>query len=91
MGTHSSILAWEIHGRRSLAGYSPWSRKESDTTEQLTFSPFTFIDFSMPRKHLKRYKGSFEPVLSLQQGTGIGDMFCSSVHNPLLYNLIFLL
>ena len=23
------------HGQRSLAGYSPWSRKESDTTERL--------------------------------------------------------
>ena len=26
----------ESHGQRSLAGYSPWGRKESDTTEQLT-------------------------------------------------------
>ena len=34
--THSSILAWEFHGQRSLAGYSPWGLKESDTTEQLT-------------------------------------------------------
>ena len=25
------------HGRRSLVGYSPWGRKESDTTEQLHF------------------------------------------------------
>ena len=32
MATHSSILAWEIP-QRSLVGYSPWSRKESDTTE----------------------------------------------------------
>ena len=24
------------HGQRSPAGYSPWGRKESDTTEQLT-------------------------------------------------------
>ena len=24
------------HGQRSLAGYSPWGHKESDTTEQLT-------------------------------------------------------
>ena len=24
---NSSILAWEIHRQRSLAGYSPWSRK----------------------------------------------------------------
>ena len=23
------------HGQRSLVGYSPWGRKESDTTEQL--------------------------------------------------------
>ena len=26
----------EFHGQRSLAVYGPWSRKESDTTEQLT-------------------------------------------------------
>ena len=32
MATHSSILAWEIPW--SLAGYSPWGRKESDTTER---------------------------------------------------------
>ena len=32
MATHSGILVWEV-GRRSLAGYSPWGRKESDTTE----------------------------------------------------------
>ena len=25
--THSSILAWEIHGRESLAGYRPWGHK----------------------------------------------------------------
>ena len=30
---HSTILAWEIQGQRSLVGYSPWGRKESDTTE----------------------------------------------------------
>ena len=25
----------KLHGRRNLLGYSPWGRKESDTTEQL--------------------------------------------------------
>jgi len=30
------FLPEEFHGQRSLAGYSPWSRKESDTTERLT-------------------------------------------------------
>ena len=38
MATHSSILAGESHGQRSLEGYSPWGCKESDTTEQLTLS-----------------------------------------------------
>ena len=28
----------EFHGQRSLAGYSPWGRKESDMTEKLTVS-----------------------------------------------------
>ena len=28
MATHSSILAWGIHGQRSLVGYSPWGCKE---------------------------------------------------------------
>ena len=38
----SSILAWEIsYGQRSLAGHSPWGRKELDMTEQLTLSLFT--------------------------------------------------
>ena len=32
MVTHSSILAWEFHGQRSLVGYNPWGCKESDTT-----------------------------------------------------------
>ena len=27
MAAHSSILAWRIHGQRSLAGYSPWGAK----------------------------------------------------------------
>ena len=36
--THSGVLAWESHGQRSLAGYSPWGPKEPDMTERLTES-----------------------------------------------------
>ena len=32
MATHSSILAWRIHGQGSLAGYSPWGCKELGMT-----------------------------------------------------------
>ena len=31
MATHSSILAWGIHGQRRQVGNSPWGQKESDT------------------------------------------------------------
>ena len=37
MATHSSILPEESHEQSSLAGYSPWGRKESNMTEQLHF------------------------------------------------------
>ena len=30
------FLPGESHGQKSLAGYSPWGHKESDTTEGLT-------------------------------------------------------
>ena len=30
------FLPGESHRQRSLAGYSPWSRKESNTNERLT-------------------------------------------------------
>ena len=31
------FLPGKSHGQRTLAGYSPWGRKESDTTERLHF------------------------------------------------------
>ena len=34
--THSSILASRIPWTESLVGYSPWSHKELDMTEQLS-------------------------------------------------------
>ena len=33
MATHSRFLPGESHGQGSLAGYSPWGRKESDMTK----------------------------------------------------------
>ena len=40
MATHSSTLAWKIPWVESVVGYSPWGRKESDTTERLHFTFF---------------------------------------------------
>ena len=38
MAIHSSLLPGKSHGQRSLEGYSPWGRKELDTTERLHFT-----------------------------------------------------
>ena len=32
-----------FHGQGSLVGYSPWGRKESDTTERLHFHIYIYI------------------------------------------------
>ena len=51
------FLPGESHGQRSLAGYSPWGRKESDRTERLIhplsffnieYSPFLAKDLISP-------------------------------------------
>ena len=38
----SVLLPGKSHGWRSVLGYSPWGRKESDTTEQLHFLLSTY-------------------------------------------------
>ena len=44
MATHSSILALKIPRTEELgAGYYPWGRKESGTTERLHFLTFTIL------------------------------------------------
>ena len=42
MATHCSVLGWRIPWTEE-PGYSPWGRKESDTTEQLTLSWITTV------------------------------------------------
>ena len=51
MATHSSILAWKIHGQRSLAGYSPWGRKESDMTEVTQHTPTQYEKNTLKAAH----------------------------------------
>ena len=48
----------ESHGGRSLVGYSPWGRKESDTTERQTTLTTTILKISVPENCLKTYSPS---------------------------------
>ena len=57
MAIHSSTLG-KSHGQRSLAGYSPWGCKESDTTEQLNDNTTQLFDmwfryFFIQQQHIK--------------------------------------
>ena len=55
MASNSSILAGASHGQGSLAGYSPWGHKESDTTEQLHFDfPWGFTEVKGQGRHRLR-------------------------------------
>ena len=40
------FLAGEVHGQKSLEGYSPWGHKELDTTERLTHTHTNVIKCS---------------------------------------------
>ena len=52
MATHSVFLPGEFYGQRSLASYSPWGCKESDTTEQLTGTYTHISSYRLARYHL---------------------------------------
>ena len=52
MATHSSTLARESHGQRSLEGCSPWGRKESDMTERPNNSNSQNLHRIFPGYHL---------------------------------------
>ena len=45
------FLPGEFHGQRSLVGYSPWDRKESDTTEKLSLT-YSFIFLNTNTQYL---------------------------------------
>ena len=49
MATHSSILAWRIHGQGSLAGYSPWGCRVGNNLA--TTQNYTHTQFGLPRWH----------------------------------------
>ena len=61
------LLPGESHGQRSLVGYSPWGRKESDTTERLSRHAHPWRTEVLLPPQLSA--GSFQgPLVSLPRG-----------------------
>ena len=54
MATHSSILAWRIHGQKSLVGYSPQGHTELDMTEVMWHAYLASLSFKF-EKEIKFY------------------------------------
>ena len=54
MATHSTIFAWRIHAQRSLANYSLWGLKESDTMSDL----IQYDRYSNNRGNLDKQRGT---------------------------------
>ena len=51
------FLPGEFHGQRSLAGYSPWGCKESDTTERASQGPFPSAGDLVDREMVSCFAG----------------------------------
>ena len=67
------LLPGKSHGRRSLAGYSPWGHKELDTTEQL------HLVKKRDKEGLRRRKGSGTRSRNVGErpGWGVGGLWAS--------------
>ena len=77
------FLPGEFHGKRSLVGYSPWSHKESDTTELLTLSRYLFLVKLFFCHHLPCCCSVAQSCLTL-----CDPMDCSTPEFLVLYSLL---
>ena len=59
------LLPRKSHGQRSLVDYSPWDRKESDTTEQLHF-------------HFKTYPNNYHKPSGSKFGSNGKESACNA-------------
>ena len=57
-GNPPALLPGKSHGRRSLIGYSPWGRKESDMTERLHFH-FTLSVVNQREIYFRNFEGNY--------------------------------
>ena len=86
------FLPGEFNGQRSLAGYSPWGQKESDTTERLTHTYYVDgITFHGLPKWLNCKESASQagdagsiPASGSLPGEGYGNPHqCSCLGNPM--------
>ena len=57
------FLPGKFHGQRSLVGYSPWGRKESDMTERLHFHFYSAYKLNKQGDNIQSWRTPF-PILN---------------------------
>ena len=60
-----ALLPGKSHGWRSLIGYSPWGRKESDMTERFHYSLLPRHSWSVHHTSVQRYDEQLHHFLSV--------------------------
>ena len=78
MATVPVFLPGELLEQRSLAGYSPWGRKEMDTTEQL-HSHIVKLVYARFREAGVQAVEQTSPPHAPSSGTGLFDAFLFSL------------
>ena len=82
MTTPSSILPWESHGQRSLAGYSPWGWKSIKynlrTSQQQSYRKLVTLQMILVHRHINE----FCPVETVDYCPVVIDQF----YNYLLFH-----
>ena len=84
------FLPGEFHGQRSLAGYSPWGHRESDSTEQLTYTQGHIINMSLISGHtMWKFSGVINGCGVVCGALNIPRVLLSVFFNCLLSSLPF--
>ena len=72
----SVFLPGESHGQRSLAGYSPWGRKESDTTELVTHTQTHTQTHTHTHRHTHTHTHTHTQTHGFPGGASVKEPAC---------------
>ena len=75
MATHFSILVWEIHGQRRLAGYRPWFGKRVRHDWLMSM----YLSLIKEKMKEKKYILDFVFLLKIKTGISIWSCTCLSM------------
>ena len=75
------LLPGKFHGWRKVVGYSPWSCKESDTTERL-HSPFS-TETALITDNLRKLNPQIPTLILLELSSTFSVLLFSATHSSL--------